>query len=129
MTPALIGVEAGGNLPNASTFCGRCESVCPMKIPLPKLMRNWREEEFRKGLTPPGYRRGLATWAWFARRPRLYHFLARFGVAIVGALGRGRGRFSWLPFASGWTRDRDLPSPQGRTFQQLWAESQKGVPR
>ena len=33
LTPALIGVKEGGNLPNASTFCGRCEAVCPMKIP------------------------------------------------------------------------------------------------
>ena len=33
LTPSLIGVEAGGQLPKASTFCGRCEEVCPMKIP------------------------------------------------------------------------------------------------
>src|SRR5882724_2552128 len=43
LTPQLIGVEEAGNLPNASTFCGRCESVCPVRIPLPKLMRHWRE--------------------------------------------------------------------------------------
>ena len=40
LTPSLIGVKDAGNLPNASTFCGSCESVCPMKIPLPKLMRH-----------------------------------------------------------------------------------------
>ncbi len=129
MTPALIGVAAGGHLPNASTFCGRCESVCPMKIPLPKLMRHWREAEFEAGLTPQAYRRGLALWAWVARRPRLYHLAARFGVAALAAFGRGKGRFGWLPFASGWTRGRDLPAPQGRTFQQLWVETRRGVPR
>src|SRR5580658_2684662 len=43
LTPALIGIAEAGHLPNASTFCGRCESVCPVKIPLPKLMRHWRE--------------------------------------------------------------------------------------
>ncbi|MGH7083817.1 MAG: lactate utilization protein B, partial [Acetobacteraceae bacterium] len=46
LTPALIGVDKAGHLPNASTFCGRCESVCPMKIPLPGMMRHWREREF-----------------------------------------------------------------------------------
>ena len=46
LTPALIGVDEAGHLPNASTFCGRCESVCPVKIPLPKMMRHWREREF-----------------------------------------------------------------------------------
>lgn len=129
MTPALIGVKAGGHLPNASTFCGRCEAVCPMKIPLPKLMRHWREAEFEQGLTPTRYRYGLKTWAWFAKRPRIYHFCSRFAAAVLGALGGGSGRFSRLPFASGWTRDRDFPAPQGRTFQQLWAETRRGVPR
>lgn len=129
MTPALIGVKAGAHLPNASTFCGRCEAVCPMKIPLPRLMRHWREQEFAQGLTAPAFRRGLGLWAWFARRPRIYHLLGRFAVAMLGAAGRRKGRFSRLPFAGAWTRDRDFPAPQGRTFQQLWAESQRGVPR
>ena len=52
LTPQLIGVEEAGNLPNASTFCGRCESVCPVRIPLPSLMRHWREREFERGLNP-----------------------------------------------------------------------------
>ncbi len=60
LTPSLIGVEEAGNLPNASTFCGRCESVCPMKIPLPKMMRHWREREFERKLSP----------ARLPRRPR-----------------------------------------------------------
>ena len=55
LTPALIGVDKAGHLPNASTFCGKCESVCPVKIPLPKLMRHWREREFERHLTPAAY--------------------------------------------------------------------------
>ncbi|MHA1544897.1 MAG: LutB/LldF family L-lactate oxidation iron-sulfur protein, partial [Alphaproteobacteria bacterium] len=46
LDPALIGLEKARHLPNASTFCGRCEEVCPMRIPLPKMMRHWREREF-----------------------------------------------------------------------------------
>ena len=56
LTPSLIGVEQAGHLPNASTFCGKCESVCPVKIPLPKLMRHWREREFERHLTPHAVR-------------------------------------------------------------------------
>jgi L-lactate dehydrogenase complex protein LldF len=52
LTPSLNGVDETGQLPNASTFCGRCESVCPMHIPLPKMMRHWREREFERNLTP-----------------------------------------------------------------------------
>ena len=72
LTPSLIGVDKGGHLPNASTFCGRCESVCPMRIPLPKMMRHWREREFERGLNPATQRYGLKLWAFFARRPALY---------------------------------------------------------
>ncbi len=128
LTPALIGVKEAGNLPNASTFCGKCADVCPMKIPLPDLMRHWREAEFSNGDLPAGYKRGLASWSFFARRPKLYHLAAKLGIPLLSVLSR-RGRFGWLPFAGGWTRHRDLPAPQGRTFQQLWAERQAGVQR
>ena len=50
LTPSLIGIDKAGHLPNASTFCGRCEEVCPVRIPLPKLMRFWREREFERQL-------------------------------------------------------------------------------
>ena len=129
LTPALIGIHEGANLPNASTFCGRCESVCPMRIPLPKLMRHWREAEFDAGETPRTQRLALRAWATLARRPRLYHLAMRFAAAMLGAAGRGRGRFRWLPMAGGWTRHRDFAAPEGRTFQQLWAETQRGVPK
>ena len=130
LTPALLGVAQSAQLPHASTFCGKCEAVCPMKIPLPKLMRHHRETDFAAGGGGGAfYRAGLATWGAIARRPRLYHLLARFGMAALGAMRPRRGGFRWLPFAGGWTRHRDFPSPQGRTFQQLWAEQQRGVSR
>jgi L-lactate dehydrogenase complex protein LldF len=129
LTPALIGVRKAGHLPNASTFCGRCEEVCPMKIPLPNLMRHWREAEFAAGDTPLMYRLGLKAWGAVARRPRLYHALVKLLMPVLGAFGRRRGAFRWLPFARGWTRHRDLAAPQGRTFQALWAETKAGVPR
>ena len=37
---------------NASTFCGRCAEVCPVMIPLPKIMRHWRAVEYAQGLAP-----------------------------------------------------------------------------
>ena len=73
LTPSLIGIDEAAALPNASTLCGRCESVCPVKIPLPKMLRHWREREFSKRLTPPVWRTGLSLWSWVARHPALYH--------------------------------------------------------
>jgi len=125
LTPALVGVGEAGHLPNASTFCGRCESVCPVKIPLPKMMRHWREREFSWRLSPPVYRSGLKLWAWVAQRPALYHALAGVASRLLGWAGLHRGRFRSLPLAQGWTAARDMPAPQGRSFQSLWAEHQR----
>src|SRR3954469_4879984 len=72
LAPALVGVENAKHLPNASSMCGRCESVCPVRIPIPKLLRHWREEEFSRHMTPGVQRFGLGFWAWFAKRPALY---------------------------------------------------------
>ncbi|MCB1549711.1 MAG: iron-sulfur cluster-binding protein [Hyphomicrobiaceae bacterium] len=121
LTPSLLGIRQSSHLPNASTLCGRCEAVCPVKIPLPKLMRQWREEAFESGNTTAGFRFGLAAWAWLARHPRLYRLASRLGVAMLKLVSGSTGRLRWLPFAGGWTRHRDLPAPHGRTFQALWA--------
>ena len=119
LTPALAGIEKTVKLPNASTFCGRCEEVCPVRIPLPKLMRNWREREFERHLQPAVARYGLALWAAFAKRPALYRAATLFAMKFLRLFG-GKGRFRALPLAGGWTKHRDFPSPQGQTFQALW---------
>ncbi len=125
LTPSLIGVDQAGHLPNASTFCGKCESVCPVKIPLPKLMRHWREREFERHLSPQGTRSNLAIWAWFAKRPQLYRYATGFAARVLGWLGGNKGRVASLPFASGWTEGRDLPTPEGDTFFARYAKAQR----
>ncbi|MBV9066126.1 MAG: iron-sulfur cluster-binding protein [Methylobacteriaceae bacterium] len=125
LTPSLIGVDKAGHLPNASTFCGRCEAVCPVRIPLPKMMRHWREREFARHLTPAAFRSGLRLWAFFAKRPALYKFATRIGMGVLGLAGKRSGRFKSLPLAGGWTDFRDMPAPQGRTFQARWAKEKR----
>jgi L-lactate dehydrogenase complex protein LldF len=125
LTPSLVGIDQSGHLPNASTFCGKCESVCPVKIPLPNLMRHWREREFERHLTPATMRTNLALWAWVAKRPALYRLATRVAAGTLGWLGRKRGRFASLPLASGWTGGRDLPAPEGDTFFARYAKAQR----
>ncbi|HEV7253760.1 MAG TPA: LutB/LldF family L-lactate oxidation iron-sulfur protein [Mesorhizobium sp.] len=122
LTPSLIGVDKSGHLPNASTFCGRCESVCPMKIPLPRMMRHWREREWERALNPKAGRYGLKLWAFFAKRPKLYRALASLGMPVLGAAGGRKRRFRALPLAGAWTKHRDMPAPEGRTFMQQWRD-------
>ncbi|HVV95461.1 MAG TPA: LutB/LldF family L-lactate oxidation iron-sulfur protein [Hyphomicrobiales bacterium] len=125
LTPALVGIDKARHLPNASTFCGRCEEVCPVRIPLPGMMRHWRERAFERALNPATERGGLAFWAFFAARPRLYGLVTRLGMGALHLLGRRAGRFASLPFAGGWTKVRDLPAPQGGTFQSQWRRARR----
>jgi len=51
----------------------------------------------------------------------------RIGVPLLHRLGRKQGVLRWLPLASGWTDTRDLPAPQGSTFQQAWKTRRRGM--
>jgi L-lactate dehydrogenase complex protein LldF len=122
LTPALQGIETARDLPNASTFCGRCEEVCPMRIPLPKMMRHWREREYAARLPARRVRWALKTWAFVAAQlPSLYRVGARLAAWWLYRRGKKLGgRLAKLPWGEGWTRFRDFPAPQGKTFQSQW---------
>ena len=122
LTPALNGIENAWTLPEASSFCGACEAVCPMQIPLPSLMRKWRDIAHRNRLNKSRPRLGLALWAWTAKRPRLYRTGARLVVAVLKLFAGNRGRFRSMPLAGGWTTARDLPAPEGGTFIERWQQ-------
>ncbi|RVU32222.1 LutB/LldF family L-lactate oxidation iron-sulfur protein [Neptunomonas marina] len=125
LTPKMIGIEKAGLLPNASTFCGKCESVCPVRIPLPKLMRHWREDEFSKHLSPKAARWGLGGWAFFAKRPSLYRLLSKGANRALRLMAGKKGRVTKLPLAGGWTDWRDMPAPSGKTFMEQYKQQQR----
>jgi L-lactate dehydrogenase complex protein LldF len=125
LTPQMVGIEKAALLPNASTFCGKCESVCPVRIPLPKLMRHWREKEFERHLSPKAVRYGIGGWAFFAKRPGLYRLLSRGSNLALRLLGGRKGLIHRLPLGAGWTDGRDMPVPSGKTFMQQWQAKQQ----
>jgi L-lactate dehydrogenase complex protein LldF len=122
LTPLFIGLDKAKDLPNACTLNGHCSDVCPVRIPLPELLRKLRNLQFERGLAPPALRWGLKAWAFVATRPRLYHAVTGPAVRVLAALGGRRGRLARLPLAGGWTHARDLPAPQGRTFMSAWKD-------
>jgi L-lactate dehydrogenase complex protein LldF len=129
LTPTLYGIDHARDLPNASSFCGRCEQVCPMAIPLPAMMRKWRERDFERGDPPLLQRGALLVWAFAAKRPRLYHALAGTIAPLLARLAGKRGRLTTLPLAGAWTSTRDLPAPEGKTFHALYREMQRSKAR
>jgi L-lactate dehydrogenase complex protein LldF len=122
LTPSYIGLENALDLPQAATMCNQCGVVCPVKIPLPDLLRKLREQQFERRLRPWSERAGLRLWSWLGTHPRLYAFATRLGVRVLHWMGGSDRLLHRLPFAGGWTDGRDLPAPAGRTFRDLYAE-------
>jgi L-lactate dehydrogenase complex protein LldF len=128
LTPAYVGIENAIDLPNASTLCNQCGVVCPVKIPLPDLMRKLREQQVRRKLRPWSERFGLTLWAWAATRPLVYGVLARMAARIGKGLGGRHGLLRKLPGpGSEWTSGRDLPAPRGKTFRELYARRNRSA--
>ncbi|MCZ7565514.1 MAG: LutB/LldF family L-lactate oxidation iron-sulfur protein [Burkholderiales bacterium] len=121
LTPSYLGLENALDLPHASTLCGECGVVCPVKIPLPELLRKLREKQVDRGLRPRSEVLAIRAWSWLAQRPRLYASVTRMAARYLRFLGGGRRRISRLPFGGAWTRGRDMPAPEGRTFRELYA--------
>ena len=121
LTPLFTGLENALDLPHASTGCNQCGSVCPVRIPLPKLMHQLREDQVSAGLRPWSESLALKAWAWVAGKPTLYHWVVRRAARYLKWLADDSGRIRVLGLAPGWTVGRDLPAPPGKTFQELYA--------
>ena len=124
LTPNFLGEEAAMDLANACTLNGHCAEVCPVKIPLPDLLREHRRQQFEQKIQPRFVRLALAGWTSLARRPKIYRPLMSIAIQALNRLGRTRGKFSKLPLLQAWTKTRDLPAPQRDTFQSLWKKRQ-----
>ncbi|MEN2746522.1 lactate utilization protein B [Sphingomonas sp. T9W2] len=124
LTPALDGLSANRDLAHACTMNGRCQEVCPVKIPLPTLLRGWREKSWREGLEPVSMRQGLGLWRRAVLRPRLYRLASAAAVRAMRALAR-QGWIARLPFAAAWTKYRDMPAPEGSTFMAQYAKGRR----
>ncbi len=122
LTPAYVGIERALDLPQAATLCNQCGVVCPVKIPLPDLLRKLREQQFARRLRPWPERAGLRAWSWLASHPRWYALATAIGTRMLSWLGGRDKLLHKLPLAGGWTDGRDFPAPAGRTFRDLYAE-------
>jgi L-lactate dehydrogenase complex protein LldF len=130
LTPQLTGMQGHGDpsnsLPYASSLCGACYDVCPVKIDIPSLLVELRARavDSDRGRTiPGGWDAAMKAAAWVMSDEK--RFAAAEKGLSVGRLMAGRkGRIRHLPPPlSAWTGSRDLPAPPAQTFRDWWADS------
>jgi L-lactate dehydrogenase complex protein LldF len=111
LTPQLRGLENAPTLPWASSLCGACYEVCPVRIDIPRVLVHLRERVVREVKSPlsPEVLAMRAVGAVFASRAR-YERAQR-----LARLGRGPLANALLP---GWTAMRELPQPPKETFRE-----------
>ena len=111
ITPQLMGIEKSAQLPYASSLCGACREVCPVKIDIPRLLLHLRAEiSPRKGKLSE--RLAFKMWAQVMMRPSLYK--------MSSVVGRIMQRF--VPVAKAWTNGRDLRPIESKSFHDLWSD-------
>src|SRR6266404_328322 len=116
ITPQFHGVSKDPWLPFASSLCGACAEVCPVKIEIPKLLLKLRAEvveaKQRKGAGGPE-RLAFRMFSWMMTHPRMYLLLARIGSMLapitpkIGPLGK-------------WASQRSLPPLASKSFHKWW---------
>ncbi|MBC7925535.1 MAG: iron-sulfur cluster-binding protein [Bryobacteraceae bacterium] len=123
LTPQFHGTGSDSWLPFASSLCGACGEVCPVKIDIPKLLLDLRADVVaaNKGFAPEGL--AFRMWAAVMTNPVLY----RAAIAVASRATGDR----WVTQApamlsvgpvKAWLSERDLPCPAPKSFRQLWKE-------
>jgi L-lactate dehydrogenase complex protein LldF len=121
VTPQLQGMRHSQSLPFASSLCGACYEVCPVKINIPEILVRLRRKVVESGATPTFEALSMKGAALALSGPsalgaaQTIARLAQWPFESDGALRHLPG-----PFA-GWTRSRDLPAIPAETFREWWA--------
>jgi L-lactate dehydrogenase complex protein LldF len=128
LTPHLIGMDKAGKLPFASSLCGACAEVCPVKIDIPHQLVHLRHRAVNEPSPMNSFTERLTwtLWAWAMGGPRRYN-LAMWAVR----LGVRMARFlPWHPDKLGaWTRGRELPIVPDHSFRNWWRRRETSKPQ
>jgi L-lactate dehydrogenase complex protein LldF len=120
LTPG-IDLKQYGDLPFASTLCGSCSDVCPVKIDIHEQLYKWRQVVAEAGHLPAGKRWGMRLAGWLLARKGRYEWAGRLGRWLLRILPR------WLVYAppNVWGQERELPTPPPESFREWYRKQQR----
>ena len=119
LEPQLQGLARQGELAQASTLCGACGEVCPVRIPIPQLLNRLRHEH-AEGVSVPGSSKAgperavWAIWAALHASPARYRWMTAVATRLRWLL-----RPAFALGLRGWTRSRTPPRIAARSLHEL----------
>jgi L-lactate dehydrogenase complex protein LldF len=117
LDPSLLGLEEAKSLPFASSLCGACGDVCPVKIPLPQMLVTQRARAVEKNLMPKVEAAGIGAFRFVMTNPNLYKFASQ----VARWVNWPENMPQWgLPVLSSWQASRDFPAPKAQSFRDVW---------
>lgn len=120
VTPGLAGMEPWWDLPYASTLCGACEEVCPIRIQIPRMLLKLREQAAAEGHLPGWLEKGMSRYAKTTIEPSRWSRAKRWAWRLSGLISK-QGWMQRMPGPGrGWTDSRDLPRPAKESFNDWW---------
>jgi L-lactate dehydrogenase complex protein LldF len=124
ITPVMVGLPKAADLPFASSLCGACREVCPVRINIPHMLLKLRRDLTQGPREARKPRRLEAllmrVWQWTVASPRLFTLAGAVAELLQRPLVR-RGKIRWLPPPlSAWTRSRDFPAVARNAFRRRW---------
>ena len=135
LTPQLQEMHHAQSLPFASSLCGACYEVCPVKINIPEVLIHLRNKVVNQNTAGIAglfdFEAGaMSAMAMIFRSERRFRAAQRLGrmaeTPLVRKDGQGVGWISWLPgMLGGWTQVRDLQEMPKETFRDWWEKRGK----
>jgi len=127
LTPGLWGIAAFHDLPQASSLCGACREVCPVRIDIPRMLLKLREDGVKAGHSPAWIGFGLGMYRRAAVRPALFRAAGTLSAWATRLLSR-KGWITSLPGPlAGWTQSRDFPAMASDSFMDRWKRRKPGA--
>lgn len=123
VTPGLHGMGPWWDLPYASTLCGACQEVCPVRIEIPRMLLELRRQAAEERRLPKWLERGVSRYANITVDPPRWSRAKRWAARLSAVVAR-RGWIKRLPGpGKGWTSSRDLRQPAKESFQDWWEQT------
>ncbi len=113
-----LDMEKYADLPFASTLCGSCSNVCPVKIDIHDQLYKWRQVLVKNGYTPKAKQAGMQVMTWTLSSPGMYHMAGKAGRWVL----------KHAPFAvnnklNPWYKQRDMPTSPQWSFSEWYKQN------